>query len=83
MSISTSAVAPAHIIIQGLGYVDNHIIYQFWPKDISIPQKHLSPSVTLKMGVKFTKTSSSLWLVIITYILVFMIKYLPLVHNIP
>ena len=31
-------------------------------------QEHLSPSVTLKMGVKIIQISPSLWLTIITYI---------------
>ena len=67
---SPPAFASANIIIQDLGYVD--IIYQFDLKICQFLLEHLKSFCDLENGIQITKTSSSLWLVIITYLYKFL-----------
>ena len=60
---ATSAFAPANIIIQHLGYVEN---INFGLKICQFLREHLKPFCDLENSVKITKISSFLWLVIIT-----------------
>ena len=71
-------IASAHIIIQDFGYVDIQSI-KFHVKICQFLQEHLKSFCDLENGVQITKTSSSLWLVIITYIYTSLYDEIP--HN--